>query len=165
MDIEISEFMGKADKALLMEWSDQVFPVEGRKYNWSESTHHMIARSSGEPIAHLGFGRYEIRNVGQSMHVVGVGGVVVRPQWQGQRIPQRLFACLHSTEILDVREAVCTLFCPARLESYYSKLGYKKFTGEVFIPDGGQLERIDISFMYHGEVEFGSPITLLTNPW
>jgi predicted N-acetyltransferase YhbS len=165
VDIELTEFMGKPDKALLMEWSEHVFPVEGRKHTWSAPTHHIIARSSGEPIAHLGFGRYEIMNVRQAMQVVGVGGVVVRPQWQGQNIPQRLFACLHSTEVLDARESVCTLFCPARLESYYARQGYQKFTGEVLIPVGERHERIDFSFMCRGNTEFGSPITLLTDPW
>lgn len=165
MDLQLSETINAAEKVHLMEWSDQVFPVEGRKYTWSEPSHHIIAYAAGKPVAHLGFGRYEIVNGDRRTQLIGVGGVVVRPEWQGNGIPQRLFEVLHSTPELDTRNSVCTLFCPTRLETYYKKHGYQKYGGVVHIPNGEQPKVFDFSFMYRGEAEFSPSISLVTNPW
>lgn len=165
MHIEITDSLNAADKAHLMGWSERVFPEEGRQYSWTESTHHIVAYESAEPVAHLGFGLFEIQNGDQAEQVIGVGGVVVRPEWQGQRIPNRLFAHLHSTDVLDARDRIFTLFCPARLEPYYAHMGYKNFEGDVLIPDGEGVKRFAFSFMYRGDAGFRPVITLTTNPW
>ena len=148
-----------------MEWSEQVFPLEGKNYSWSEPSHHITAYSSGKPVAHLGFGSYPVKSGKLAMQLIGVGGVVVRPEMQGRRIPRRLFEALHSTPLLDARDTLCTLFCPLRLESYYAGLGYRKYTGEVFIPGPEGSRLFDFSFMMRGDDEFSSSITLTTDPW
>ena len=165
MELEITEFLDEADRVRLFEWREQVFPVEGRAYRWSETSHHVVARSSGEAVAHLGFGRFELLDGGRTLAVIGVGGVVVRPEYQGRRIPSLLFDVLHSTPVLGARETTCTLFCPERLVPYYSGHGYKVYGGEVNIPWGDGTKVIDLRFMYRGQAEFSPSITLTTDPW
>lgn len=165
MDLELTDTLDSADRASLFEWDEQVFPVEGRAYRWSQPTHHILARIEGTAIAHLGFGRYEILDSARARSVIGVGGVVVRPEWQGRRIPQSLFDFLHGTPVLDARETPCTLFCPPRLEPYYSRYEYRPYGGEVRIPCSGGIRVIDFRFMYRGGAGFSESITLTTDPW
>lgn len=165
LDLELKTALTAAEREQLFEWADRVFPAEGSKYSWSQPTHHVVAYESGNPVAHLGFGRYEIIDGGHPVAVIGVGGVVVRPECQGKRIPQRLFDFLHRASDLDARDTPCTLFCPARLEPYYAKHGYRIYTGEVYIPGDGGSNLFEFRFMYCGDVEFSPTITLLTDPW
>ena len=165
MDLELKTALTPAEREQLFEWADRVFPEEGSEYRWSQPSHHIVAYAAGQAVAHLGFGRFEVRNGETPTMLIGVGGVVVRPEWQGLRIPQRLFDYLHDSPVLDVRSTPCTLFCPQRLETYYSKHGYRKYDGTVLIPGDDGHRPFEFSFMVRGDVAFSTPVTLTTHPW
>ena len=92
-------------------------------------------------MAHLGFDRFIVNDSGANVSVVGIGGVVVRPEFQRKGIPALLFRKLHEDCPENVRSETFTLFCPERLVAYYRRHGYEKVERSVEI------------------VQFGKPVT------
>jgi len=149
----------------LFKWDERVFPTEGRDFLWSESTHHIIAKDDGKSIGHLGFGKYLV--VGEvEKSVIGVGGVVVRPEYQRKKIPRRMFEVLNSTNILNAKESIKTLFCPERLVSYYKVHGYEEYThGFKFMQKEGYTKTDKIHFMVRGELGLSCFVSIPSYPW
>jgi predicted N-acetyltransferase YhbS len=165
MEIEIEDDLGLEDERNLMGWSDQVFPIEGKDLFWSSVPFHIVARNDGEPIAHVGFGEFLIQSKTESLKVVGIGGVVVRPEYQGKNIPNLLFSKLHSSELALGISSIFSLFCPHRLVGYYEKQGYTLHKGTLsYLQPGKQVEST-FCFMYRGQCELGSRIVVPSNPW
>ena len=91
---------------------------------WAPLDWHILGLESGKPVAHLGFDRFIVNDAGAKVSVVGIGGVVVRPEFQGKGIPALLFRKLHEDCPENIRSETFTLFCPERLVAYYRKHGY-----------------------------------------
>jgi GNAT superfamily N-acetyltransferase len=165
MEIEIEVDLNKKDEIHLMGWSEQVFPIEGKGLCWCATPMHVVARKNGEPVSHLGFGEFLIHSESESFRVVGVGGVVVLPEHQGQHIPAALFSRLHSSDFALKISHIFTLFCPRRLVAYYERLGYTLYEGTLsFLQSGRQVES-SFCFMYRGKCNLGSKVIVPSNPW
>ncbi len=165
MEIEIELDLSKEDERHLMAWGEQVFPIEGKSLSWSSTPLHVVARNKNEPIAHLGFGEFIIQTESDSLKVVGVGGVVVRPEHQRKNIPSALFSVLHSSESALRISHIFTLFCPLRLVTYYEKLGYTLYRGTSSFIQAGSQVKSSFCFMYRGQCNLGSEIVIPSNPW
>lgn len=165
MEIKIEVDLNEKDGSHLMGWSEQVFPVEGKNLSWSSTSLHVVAREKNEPISHLGFGAFLIDTEFESLKVVGVGGVVVRPEHQGKNIPSALFSTLHSSELALQISDVFTLFCPHRLVAYYQKVGYILYKGTLTFLQSGNQVKSSFCFMYRGKCNLGSHIVVPSNPW
>ena len=165
MEFGIQTEIEENDFKYLFKWDEQVFPIEGRDFLWSESTHHIIARDHGKPVGHIGFGKYLV--VGEAeKNVIGVGGVVVRPEYQGQRLPWKMFEVLNSTDTLGARESVKALFCPGRLVSYYESHGYELYVqGFRFMQKEGYTETDKIRFMVRGGLGMSCALSIPSYPW
>lgn len=166
MRIEILEALNQKDSDDLFGWRERVFPVEGKEIEWRKPSRHIVARDDeGMAIGHVGFGKFPVISSGKEISVIGVGGVVVRPEHQSQRIPARLFEVLHGGAS-GFEEIKCfTLFCPHRLESYYEKHGYRNYDGLVEVVQREKLVTVDLSFMFRGNCDFGKSIVLTGEPW
>ena len=173
MYIELTETLSEQDNNNLFHWHEQVFPIEGKGISWSKSTHSIVCRDeNGSAIGHIGYRNDLIVSAGQEIPVIGVGSVVVRPEYQGQGIPFNMFDVLHkqcfsSDQAMSAHSdsPVFSLFCPERLESYYAQHGYKTFTGNVNVMQKGTLVTIDFSFMLRGLCQLGESIDLVGEPW
>ncbi|WP_185235191.1 GNAT family N-acetyltransferase [Teredinibacter franksiae] len=166
MKLETLEYISPKEWEYLTQWRETVFPIEGKEIQWSPSTHHVIARDNDQkPVGHIGYGHFVVQSGSYSFSIIGVGGVVVRPEYQGQGVPKRLFEQLHKNTPSSDCLRLYTLFCPARLECYYKKHGYQKYTGLVKILQMNQLVTTDFSFMFRGDTIFGSELNLTSNPW
>ena len=166
MDIFIEDFLSADDRVNLFEWSESVFPAEGRGFTWAKPTHHVVARENGSAIAHIGFAAFTIIHETE-LPVIGVGGVVVRPEHQGKNIPSILFETLHAATTLDVRNSISTLFCPQRLIPYYEKQGYQEHQqGFRFLQDGNYVETSQFQLMVRGcPVRWNRTVSIPSNPW
>ncbi len=150
----------------LFHWRDRVFPEEGKAFKWAESTRHIVALDGGNAVGHLGFGIFTVEDVERKMmhQVVGVGGVVVRPEYQGQNIPQKMFNFLHQLE--ELSKEIFTLFCPERLIRYYEKHAYSAYLGELTVLQEDKFLTIaPMRFMYRGQVQFSDRLRVHSNPW
>jgi len=165
MDIVIQTEIDEKDSEHLFKWAERVFPEEGKDYLWSQSTHHIIARDNGKPVGHIGFAEYRV--IGETeKNVIGVGGVVVRPEHQGKKIPAKMFEVLNSTDTLNAGDSVKTLFCPKNLVSYYQGHGYQEHTyGFRFMQKQGYATSDRIHFLFRGELGLSCNISIPSFPW
>ena len=133
MEIKLIDELTNSQIDHLFHWRERVFPIEGKEFEWAKSKWHLLAlRENNEPTAHLGYADFTISLDNQSQaKVVGVGGVVVRPEDQGKNIPAKLFDFLHNSKHARSLSNIFTLFCPERLVSYYQKHSYRAFDGVV----------------------------------
>ena len=167
MKIAITESLNSFEHDYLMGWKESVFPIEGQSICWSSLSHHILARENNKPIAHIGFGEFTIQTQSESYKVIGVGGVVVRPEFQGKNIPSLLFKKLHESQIALNYSNLFALFCPARLVPYYTKHGYSLYRGPVsFMQDDG-LRKSSFNFMIRGLKIKNQDLNLTvpTKPW
>lgn len=166
MEIQIEDTLSAGDLVSLFEWRDRVFPAEGRGFSWEKPSHHVVARDQGVAIAHIGFGAFRIIYE-KEIPVIGVGGVVVRPEHQGKNIPGMLFETLNASTVLDVRRSIVTLFCPVGLSSYYTKHGFETHRhGFEFLQEGNYVETGLFHFMVRGHPgDWEGKISIPSNPW
>lgn len=159
--IELLEFLSYAQQQSLFHWSERVFPEEGRGKEWAQSRWHLVASEGDKAIGHIGFNRFEIVVDGQPLSTIGVGGVVARPEYQGQGIVAGLFERLHE----DSEGELISLFCPAYLVPYYRRYGYREQTGEVWFDQRGEPVRSRFAFMSRGELNPAADVRILSAPW
>ena len=166
MKCKFEQQLTDADHKSLFGWSERVFPAEGAKYSWVEPTNRIVTRDSGIAIAHLGFSRFNLEINSKSVSTIGVGGVVVRPEYQGKKIPYTMFSKLHSSDFLSPQSRFSSLFCPLRLAPYYAKHGYDIFNGRVrFLQNNGHVEAKEFVFMLRGIRELSGDIIIHSKPW
>jgi predicted N-acetyltransferase YhbS len=167
MEIALQKGMDPGVWAHLTDWDEFVFPKEGKGMEWASLRWHVIASDQGQPAAHVGFDRFSVGAGGNTVSVVGVGGIVVRPEYQKKGIPARLFEKLHAECPLDVVAETFSLFCPDRLVPYYQKHGYRKIERDVCIRQFGRLTKTSFSFMARGKSLSitGKEITVSGPPW
>jgi len=165
MTLELTQRLGSQDQDDLFHWDRQVFPVEGLALHWCEPSHHLVCREAGRAIGHIGFGRYPLFSDGEPLEVIGLGQVVVRPEYQGQGIPAQLFEALHERAPGVLGPELFALFCPPRLEGYYRRHGYQTHAGRVTSRESEALGHTDFCFMYHGKPRPGKRLVLTTHPW
>lgn len=166
MRIETKKGISKDEWAYLTQWRERVFPEEGRGKEWSQVSWHTIAYAAdGSPAGHIGFDGFFVHAISNDRPVVGIGGVVVRPEYQGQGIPALLFQEVHEQGERVVESNVFTLFCPGRLVSYYEKHGYRLHSDGVRFLQHGQRVESTFNFMVRGGAVEKGVIELQTAPW
>lgn len=150
----------------LVGWSERVFPIEGEGKEWSQVGWHLLAFDHDDmPVAHIGYDRFTIMVNDKPLVVLGIGGVVVRPEYQGRGIPGLLFNELHSRVGPDVGVGVYILFCPQRLVPYYQKQGYSQHKSGVTFPQFGTEVESIFELLYRSPMPLNGAIKLLTPPW
>jgi hypothetical protein len=164
--IEILETLAQKDADDLFHWRERVFPVEGKDIEWAKPSRHIVTRNeNGMAIGHVGLGRFVVISENREIPVIGVGGVVVRPEYQGRGIPAGMFEVLHRG-VPGFKGINCfTLFCPQRLEGYYARYGYRVYDGTVQVVQKEKLVSVDFSFMFRGNCNLGESVTLTGEPW
>lgn len=166
MNIVVQKNIDPAHWQHLTGWRERVFPEEGRDMEWSEPAWHLLVFDAGDlPVAHVGYDRFEIRVAGVECAVMGIGGVVVRPECQGRGIPRRMFDVLHRDAGPALGVDIHTLFCPQRLVTYYQKFGYQQHRDGVTLFQFGQPVPSSFQFLYRAPAPLSGPVELTTPPW
>lgn len=166
MEIQITEKIDPGHWHHLTQWRERVFPEEGIGKEWTEVSWHLLAFADDQnPVAHVGFDVFDILIDGVKQKIIGVGGVVVRPEYQGQGIPAILFESLHEQGFEITGVDIYALFCPSRLGAYYSRHGYLRHNGEVWFVQNGVTVLSQFEFMHRGGIAQSAYIELLSPPW
>ena len=141
------------------------FPIEGKEYQWAKPKRHIVARKNGLAVGHIGFGRFQLCG-SKDIDVIGVGGVVVRPEFQGQKVPKKMFNALQATTELDADKILKTLFCPHRLIPYYKGHNFEVYPGSVqFFQSGVYTKSEKFTLMFRGELSCSGGIKIPSCPW
>ncbi len=167
MNISLQATLTEADEKDLFGWSDIVFPIEGRGMDWAALRWHVVARDEERAVGHIGFDQFTIRDDGRETRVIGVGGVVVRPEHQRQGIPARMFATLHADAPEKTGADTFSLFCPARLVPSYQRHGYSPINRPVSILQRGRATQTPFTFMVRGPSvsPVGPALDIPSLPW
>ena len=163
--VEISQELADTDWDRLTGWREHVFPEEGIGTEWIGSQQHVVGGVDGSIVAHLGFGVYPLILDSRQSSCIGVGGVVVLPEFQGQHLPNRLFAELRAWREREFAELPLTLFCPARLVNYYNRHGFREVTLPVSYDQSGRSVPSALPFMSDRPLGAVARIELPTCPW
>ena len=164
--VEIVATLSEADTESLFGWDENIFPAEGRKFSWEHPSHHIIARVDGNAVAHIGIGHFVVRSKDASIDVIGVGGVVVRREFQGQGLPRILFAELATTDTLRADQKPATLFCPERLVTYYEQHGFRRYEDAVAVLQHGRyVDAAPFAFMLRGSAPLTGALQVPSAPW
>lgn len=167
MQIKIVEALSKEHWDFLTDNNAYAFPEEGHHMQWQDSQWHVVALDEQQkPIANVGFVGVNVRLGKQSFHLVGVGGVIVKPAYRGQHLPRKLFKTLHQSSLALSISQTFALFCPFRLESYYASLGYQTLKVPVeFKQNGEKTQSRSFAFMQYGELLPEHPVSIDALPW
>jgi predicted N-acetyltransferase YhbS len=166
MEIFIQTEISVEESEQLFGWDERVFPIEGRAYSWAKSKCHIIAKDKGVAIGHIGFGQFQINAGETEKNVIGVGGVVVRPEYQGKKIPEKMFETLNNTDSLNSRNMIKALFCPRGLIPYYERHGYKEYCHPVSFLQGDNYTATNkFCFMIRGDIGLSCAVSIPSNPW
>lgn len=159
--IEMLETLSDNQQKSLFQWRERVFPEEGRGKEWEQAHWHLVASEGAKALGHIGFNRFELIVAGQPIATLGVGGVVARPEYQGQGIIASLFERLHA----EFQGELFSLFCPPYLVPYYRRYDYREQTGEVWFQQGSEQVRSQFAFMSRGELDPEAEIHISSKPW
>lgn len=168
MEIILTDKLTRLQAHHLFGWREQVFPSEGKRFSWSKLQWHILALSKdSEPVAHMGYSDFTIYTDDQRENkIVGVGGVVVRPEWQLQNIPKELFSFLHNSEHARSLSNTFSLFSPKRLERYYQRHGYEPFHGSYsFLQENIRVATNMFTLMSYGIPLTADSIHVDSEPW
>lgn len=166
LKLRLESKVNDAEWQYLTAWRECVFPAEGRSYRWAPQVWHLLAFAQGDmPIGHIGFSRFEVEIQEQHFVVIGIGAVVVRPEYQGRGVPAQMFAEVHQQAPTLVGTDVFTLFCPARLVHYYQKHGYQLHQGDVVFLQNGEPTSSVFQFMQCGPLPIAGDLFIPSHPW
>ncbi len=165
IDITIVDSLPEGTWEILTGWREQVFPEEGIGIDWIDSQQHVLAMAEGQPVAHIGFGIYPLVIEEQPGACVGVGGVVVLPEFQGQHLPDRMFKAMREWRDRHHRELPLTLFCPERLTGYYQRHGFQVVRVPVYFDQSGSSVLCHMCFMTDRPLGHAERVELTTSPW
>jgi GNAT superfamily N-acetyltransferase len=114
------------------------FGIQAQTLSWREKDWHFFLDVDGEPVSHVGVLLHDVLVDGVPVPVVGLGGVITEPGFQGRGFAQILLreAVAFMTDELDADFGF--LFCLPRLVPFYESLGWRMLPGPVLIeqPDG-----------------------------
>ena len=165
IEITVASSITENDWKRLTTWREYVFSPEGKGTDWIGGKMHIIASSSDAAIGHIGFDVYRLIIDGQETECIGVGAVVVIPEFQGMSLPARMFACLRDLRDEKHPGLPLALFCPKSLVSYYHRHRFDECFKEVWYTQKGEFVLSKFSFMMDGAIDVKSRIEIPTNPW
>ena len=119
----------------------------------------------GVPVGQIGSDGFRVVADSVEYFVVGIGGVVVRPEFQGKGIPRLLFNEVHAETGGIIGSDIFTLFCPDGLVPYYEKHEYQRFDGKVVCPQFGKRVVSSFNFMSKGGEFKKGVVELDAPPW
>jgi predicted N-acetyltransferase YhbS len=163
--IQITSQMTDEDWRRLTTWREHVFSPEGMGTDWVGGKMHILAASGGEAIGHIGFDIYTLIINGEESPCIGVGAVVVIPEYQGRHVPARMFEALRKWRNERFADHPLALFCPGFLAGYYKRHNFIAYAGDVFYIQKGSYHRSKFEFMTDRPVCSGDGIYIPSNPW
>ncbi|MER6421011.1 GNAT family N-acetyltransferase [Streptomyces sp. NPDC001137] len=127
----------KADQEEILGKSDDPFGVAWTGLTWRPKEDHFGIRRDARLVAHTGLLRLPVAIGATETEVVGVGGVAVAPDMQGQGLARLVVtAALEHARTMGPQYAL--LFCRPPLMPLYQRLGWHPLDTDVLVeqPEG-----------------------------
>jgi GNAT superfamily N-acetyltransferase len=163
--IRITNRMTDEDWRRLTTWREHVFSPEGLGTDWVGGKMHILASAFGKAVGHIGFDVYTLIIDGEEHKCIGVGAVVVIPEYQGQHLPARMFERLREWRDENHSDIPLALFCPASLVSYYRRHNFTECMQDVFYLQKSDYHESKFKFMTDRPIHAKDSIYIPSNPW
>ncbi|MGW7080044.1 GNAT family N-acetyltransferase [Streptomyces sp. NPDC054866] len=127
----------KSEQDEILGDGDDPFGVAAAGLTWLPKEEHFGIRHGDRLVAHAGLLRLPVAIGGVETEVVGVGGVAVAPDMQGQGLARHVVtAALDHARTMGPQHAL--LFCRAPLVRLYQRLGWHPVDEDVLVeqPEG-----------------------------
>ncbi|WP_030230199.1 MULTISPECIES: GNAT family N-acetyltransferase [unclassified Streptomyces] len=122
----------KTDQHEILGDGDDPFGVAAAGLTWLPKKEHFGIRHGDRLVAHAGLLRLPVAIGDVETEVVGVGGVAVAPDMQGQGLARRVVtAALDHARTMGPQHAL--LFCRPPLVPLYQRLGWHALDKEVLV--------------------------------
>ncbi|MFJ5730999.1 GNAT family N-acetyltransferase [Streptomyces paradoxus] len=122
----------KTDQDEILGDGDDPFGVAAAGLTWLPKKEHFGIRHGDRLVAHAGLLRLPVAIGDVETEVVGVGGVAVAPDMQGQGLARRVVtAALDHARTMGPQHAL--LFCRPPLVPLYQRLGWHPLDKEVLV--------------------------------
>ncbi|MEV6881317.1 GNAT family N-acetyltransferase [Streptomyces sp. NPDC051135] len=122
----------KTDQDEILGDRDDPFGVAAAGLTWLPKKEHFVIRHGDRLVAHAGLLRLPVAIGDAETEVVGVGGVAVAPDMQGQGLARRVVtAALEYARTMGPQHALP--FCRHPLVPLYQRLGWHPLDKEVLV--------------------------------
>ncbi|MFD5514184.1 GNAT family N-acetyltransferase [Streptomyces sp. NPDC127051] len=122
----------KTDQEEILGDGSDPFGVAAAGLTWLPKEEHFGIRHGGRLVAHAGLLRLPVAIGDVKTEVVGLGGVAVAPDMQGQGLARRVVrAALDHARTMGPQHAL--LFCRPPLVPLYQRLGWHPLDEEVLV--------------------------------
>ncbi|MEX0289399.1 MAG: hypothetical protein AB3N14_09840 [Flavobacteriaceae bacterium] len=165
IELRIADSLSGEDWRSLTTWREHVFSPEGIGTDWVGGNLHIRASSDGVAIGHIGFGTFTLIIDKVETPCIGVGGVVVVPEYQGQRLPMRMFELLREWRDQKDSNLPLVLCCPKNLLKYYHYHNFKQIVNDVYYLQRGSYEKSKFEWMSDKPLSVKESIYIPSNPW
>lgn len=97
-------------------------------YSYAPHAVHVIARSNGEAVGHVGWARRTVGVGGDEIEIAGVGGVLISDALRGERVASRLMGS--AAESLKAAGGIAFgyLGCREEVVSFYASCGWTRIS-------------------------------------
>lgn len=163
--IEITDGLSGEDWRVLTTWREHVFSPEGIGTDWEGGDLHIRASSDGQAVGHMGFDIFTLIIDGEKTQCIGVGGVVVIPRFQGQRLPSRMFEVLRDWRDQKDSNLPLVLCCPKFLVNYYLNHSFAEIRNDVYYLQKGNYQKSKFEWMSDKPISEIGSIYIPSNPW
>ena len=114
-----------------------VFGVESHALQWEPKARFFHVYVAGELVANAGVLSRTVDVAGAAVRVVGVGGVVCRPEYRGRGHASAAVAAALGYGAAAMGAEFGMLFCLPRLVPFYRRTGWEKVPPPVLIEQAG----------------------------
>lgn len=97
-------------------------------YGYAPHAVHVIARSSGEVVGHVGWARRTVAVGGDEVEIAGVGGVLISDVVRGERLGSRLMDSAAESMKTASGVAFGYLGCREEVVSFYTSCGWTRIS-------------------------------------
>jgi len=173
--MQLEEWDGEASRPLVSRLRSAVYPPEvlaqtvWRDIASAAPSRRIIVTQDEEIVAAAGILWRNARLDGEPVLIGGLGGVMTMPKLQGNGLGLIAVKAAMKALARDRQPAFSLLFCEDKNAGFYSRMGWKRFDGEVTVdqPAGQMIYRI-MSVMVAslgGQAPLRGNIDLCGLPW
>lgn len=142
-------------------------PMHG--IEWAEAQRRVLLYVDDAVCSVAGVHERQIQRDGEAVRVAGIGGVMTKPEFQGQGHGKQVMLYLMQQLRTEKRCAFGLLFCEDHNVEFYRKLGWSLFEGKMLVEQHGKTGpfafRNVMVWPITGPATLGGKLNLCGLPW
>ncbi len=133
-----SDDLSEEQDKYLMRWAPDVFGGGHIDVVWAAKDHHLFVWEEDQLVGHLGVLVREASVAGEEVRLGGIGGVVIRPEWQGRGFATAAMGYLAGYLRNELTVQFGFIFVHQHRWSFYERLGWERISNTVHIEQRGE---------------------------